>query len=172
MNAGSFMTQMSPKNVITVSKNVLEYILVTNGEGFIITAGGMGVLEVELFSLKQGMWSIGPKLPHELDRAAGFQMGSHLLIIGGYHMGICPIHSTECFSSKYIYELINNMTDWKRREYTMTISRGHHVVIGIPSSIVKNGCSKLCLNCPGSYMYCHSLIFLLAYLFLKTTEFF
>ena len=117
----------------------------------VITAGGKGVLEVELFSLREGVWRMGPMLPHKLDRAKGYQMGRDLLIIGGFHLGVCPVHFTECFSSKYIYEF--TMTEWKRRNHTMALSRGQHSVIGIPKTITKHVCSKLCFKCPGTGTY-------------------
>ena len=122
---------------------------ISGNENIIIIAGGRNVLEIELLSLSSRKWIDGPMLPHELDRAASLQIGESFLVIGGLHLGDCPIKLTECFSSKYIYSL-NNFTEWRRVQTTMSISRGQHVVIPIPRTIIQSACSKLCPTCPGT----------------------
>ena len=117
-------------------------------EDVIVVAGGTKLLEVEMVLLSSRKLRIGPMLPHEIDRAATFQTESNFLLIGGLHLGDCPIKLTECFSSKYMYKL-DNFTRWNRIQTTMDISRGQHVVIAIPRVEVGLACSRMCPECPG-----------------------
>ena len=113
----------------------------------ILTAGGKGILEVELFSLLTGTWRDGPKLPHEMDKAASVKIGKSILLVGGLHLGTCPIKLTECFSSRYIYELGDST--WEVRNYSMEVQRGQHIALLIPKKNLDNACSKQCPSCSG-----------------------
>ena len=115
----------------------------------IVVAGGRNLLEVEILSLSTRKWIKGPMLPHEMDKAASLQFEDDFFIVGGLHLGDCPIKLTECFSSKYVYRL-DNFTEWKRIDISMDISRGQHVVIAIPDENIGTACSKLCPTCPGN----------------------
>ena len=117
-------------------------------EKLIVVAGGRYLLEVEILSLSTRKWINGPVLPHEMDQASSLQNNDDFIIIGGLHLGDCPIKLTECFSSKYIYRL-DNFTEWKRIQTSMDVSRGQHVAIAIPRVNVGAACSKLCPTCPG-----------------------
>ena len=127
---------------------MLEYM----SETLIVMAGGRDVLDVELLSLSASSkreWTHGPMLPHEMDNAASLQIDKDFIILGGLHLGECPIKVTECLSSKYIYRL-ENLTDWKKIQTSMVISRGQHVAIAIPREALGSACSKICPTCPGT----------------------
>ena len=119
------------------------------GEKLIVVAGGRKLLEVEILSLSTGKWTNGPKLPHEMDQAASLQIDHDFIILGGLHLGDCPVKRTECLSSRYTYRL-DNFTDWKRIQTTMVNPRGQHVAIAIPREYLGVACSKLCSTCAGN----------------------
>ena len=127
-------------------------------EKIIIVAGGRNLLEVELLSLLTRKWKTGPRLPHEMDNAASLQINENFLIIGGLHLGDCPVKLTDCISSKYIYRF-DNATEWVRMQTnTMGISRGQHVAIAIPRVNIGVACSKLCSTCQGIANKTYSII--------------
>ena len=115
----------------------------------IIAAGGMDQLSMEVYSFSTRTWSIlNAKLPHELNRAAAITYGDSFAILGGQHIGTCPIKPSECHSSKYIYIFDKTEYILKIRSNTMETYRGNHQIVSIPKQEM---CSRKCSDCPGKY---------------------
>ena len=113
----------------------------------IIIVGGMDQLAIEVYSFSTKNWRVlDAKLPHEINRAAAIAYENSFAILGGQHIGICPIKRSECHSSKYIYIFDKTHYGLKIRSNTMETYRGNHQIVSIPKQQM---CSKKCLGCPG-----------------------
>ena len=124
-----------------------------SGRREIVVAGGREILESEIFSFVSNEWRDGHPLPHEMDMAQGVQTGeSNFLIIGGSHFGRCPVQTTECFASRYVYEF-GNERGWKLRNYSMEVSRSQFVAVTMPIKGLGDGtiCSRNHAKSPGEF---------------------
>ena len=115
----------------------------------VVAAGGQDILRVEVLSLAQKRWVQGPSLPHEMNRAVSARFGDSFAIIGGLHLGECPVEFSECFASRFIYQFSKQGHSWLLRDHAMDLPRGEHVSISIPSSNMEKLCSRSCEGCPG-----------------------
>ena len=120
------------------------------GSLILVFAGGGSEVSVELFSISTQTWVAGPQLPHELDKAiASFKATNAFFIIGGLHLGKCPVESSDCISSRYVYELKPDKTGWDMRQVTMRLPRGQHVGIQLPRKTFSTTCQEACDSCRG-----------------------
>ena len=116
----------------------------------VVIAGGKVTLEVEILSVSSGELRRGPSLPHEIHRGAAIQTGRGFVVLGGKHLGACPVFQSECFVSRQMYDFEAEGETWMRRNSTMKLPRGGHSVVRLPRKI--NACSKSCPSCPGKPM--------------------
>ena len=111
-----------------------------------IVAGGFNNLFVELLSLTTLKWTLGPRLPFEMDWASGVQIIDSFHIIGGEHIGYCSKRHL-CYSSNSIFKLNLELRSWEIQNQTMKFPRSKHISIKLPTTL--DLCQPICKECKG-----------------------